>query len=224
MTSLKQWYFVTGTTTSSNSLYDDFQSGTYVLPEGSTSPNGKWIAKWNGYGQAGVKTVSGNNIFYEFPKASMLPSETHSNLVVSSKKFSDFTLDLDMNTFKQLRQSAPPNTWETAWVFWRYVDLYHHYYFVPKTNGIEFGKKDNNCNCEQQVFLKTASAPKVQLGTWNHIKISSIGKHTSVWVDGTKVIDMDDPSYNSAQMASGSVGLYNEDASVGFDNVRIGPP
>ena len=196
---------------------------TYYQKE-VTSPNGKWIAKWNGYGQAGVKTVSGNNIFYEFPKTSMQSGETHSNLVVTSKKFSDFTLELDMNTFKQLRQNAPPNTWETAWVFWRYVDLYHHYYFVLKTNGIEFGKKDNNCNCEQQVFLKTASAPKVQLGTWNHIKISSIGKHTSVWVDGMKVIDMDDPSYNNAQMASGSVGLYNEDASVGFDNVRIGPP
>jgi hypothetical protein len=224
MTSTKKWYFVTTSVTSSNNLYDDFQGGTYSLPEGGISPNGKWVDKWNGYGQAGVKTINGNNVFYEIPKTAIQPSTTHSSLVQTSQKFSDFTLELDMNTYKQLRQNSPPNTWETAWVFWRAVDLYHSYYFVLKTNGIEFGKKDTNCNCEEQVFLKTASTPKVQLGIWSHIKISSIGKHATVWVDGSKVVDMDDPSYNSAKMSNGYIGLYNEDASVGFDNVRIGPP
>ena len=224
LTSTKKWYFVTTSVTSSNNLYDDFQGGTYSLPEGGISPNGKWVDKWNGYGQAGVKTINGNNVFYEIPKTAIEPGTTHSSLVQTSQKFSDFTLELDMNTYKQLRQNSPPNTWETAWVFWRAVDLYHSYYFVLKTNGIEFGKKDTNCNCEEQVFLKTASTPKVQLGIWSHIKISSIGKHTTVWVDGSKVVDMDDPSYNSAKMSNGYIGLYNEDASVGFDNVRIGPP
>ena len=156
LTSTKKWYFVTTSVTSSNNLYDDFQGGTYSLPEGGISPNGKWVDKWNGYGQAGVKTINGNNVFYEIPKTAIEPGTTHSSLVQTSQKFSDFTLELDMNTYKQLRQNSPPNTWETAWVFWRAVDLYHSYYFVLKTNGIEFGKKDTNCNCEEQVFLKTA--------------------------------------------------------------------
>jgi len=187
-----------------------------------TSPNGKWLDKWNGYGQAGVKTVSGNNVFYQIPKASTKSSETHSGLVVSKQKFSDITLDIDMKTYKQTRQNSPPNTWEAAWVMWRWADLYHHYYFVIKTNGIEFGKKDTSCNCEKQIFLKTGTSPKLKLGAWNHVKISSIGMHTTIWVGGVKVVDMNDPSYNSAKMSSGFIGLYTEDASVGFDNVYIG--
>lgn len=79
-------------------------------------------------------------------------------------------------------------------------------------------------SCEQQVFLKTGSSPKLSLGTWDHIKISSIGKHTTIWVDGTKVVDMDDPSYSStADMSSGYIGLYNEDASSAFDKVTVTP-
>jgi Domain of Unknown Function (DUF1080) len=128
-----------------------------------------------------------------------------------------------MRTDKQLRQNSPPNSWETAWVNWRIADNFHAYYFVLKTNGFEFGKKDNNCSCEQQVFLKTGPFPKVELGVWDHVKISSIGKHTIIWVDGTKVVDMDDPTYNEAQMSSGLIGLYNEDSSVAFDNVYVYP-
>jgi 3-keto-disaccharide hydrolase len=129
-----------------------------------------------------------------------------------------------MRTDKQLRQNSPPNTWESAWVMWRFVDDFHHYYFVLKTNGIEFGKKDTACHCEEQVFLKTGSSPKLQIGSWAHLKISSVGKHTSIWVNGVQVVDMDDPSYSSTgDMSSGAVGLYNEDASVAFDKVSISP-
>ena len=105
--------------------------------------------------------VSGYNVFYQIPKASTRSSETHSGLVVSKQKFSDITLDIDMKTYKQTRQNSPPNAWEAAWVMWRWVDLYHHYYFVIKTNGIEFGKKDTSCNCEKQIFLKTGTSPKL---------------------------------------------------------------
>ena len=226
MITTKSWPFETTTTStfqtlSTSSLYDNFQGSTYSLKDGMTSPNGKWLDKWNGYGQAGVKTLSGTNVFYQIPKASTKSSETHSGLVVSKQKFSDITLDIDMKTYKQTRQNSPPNAWEGAWVMWRWVNLYHHYYFVIKTNGIEFGKKDTSCNCEKQIFLKTATSPKLKVGAWDHIKISSIGKHTTIWVDGVKVVDMNDPSYNSAKMSSGFIGLYTEDASVGFDNVYI---
>ena len=111
--------------------------------------------------------------------------------------FSDMTLELDMKTYKQLRQNSAPNSWESAWVMWRWTDLFHHYYFVLKTSGIEFGKKDTSCSCKQQVFLKTGPSPTLKIDTWNHVKISSIGKHTTIWLDGVKVVDMDDPSYSS---------------------------
>jgi hypothetical protein len=89
---------------------------------------------------------------------------------------------------------------------------------------IEFGKKDTSCNCEQQVFLKTGTSPTLKIDTWNHVKISSIGKHTTIWLDGAKVVDMDDPSYSkTADMSGGYIGLYKEDASSAFDKVTVTP-
>ncbi|HEX9318162.1 MAG TPA: fibronectin type III domain-containing protein [Nitrososphaeraceae archaeon] len=215
-----------GTTGSSGNgnMYDDFESGTYVISDGQKSPNGKWLNRYTSYGQMGVKTENGNNIFYEYPKASTQSGETHSSLALSTQKFSNAVIEFDMRTDKQLRQNSPPNTWEAAWVMWRFVDDFHHYYFVLKTNGIEFGKKDTSCHCEEQVFLKTENSPKLQLSSWAHLKISSIGKHTTIWVNEAQVVDMDDPSYSStSDMSSGSIGLYNEDASVAFDKVSISP-
>jgi hypothetical protein len=213
-------------TTSPNSgsgnVYDDFEGSTYKIGEGQQSPNGKWASKWTAGGEMGVKTENGNNIFYEFPQTSKQAGETHSSFAISTQKFYDMTLDLDMKTYKQLRQNSPPNTWESAWVMWRWTDLFHHYYFVIKTNGIEFGKKDTSCKCEEQVFLKTENSPKLQLGSWAHVKISAVGKHITIWVNGVKVVDMDDPSYSStADMSGGYIGLYNEDASTAFDNVAV---
>ena len=211
-------------TTATGNVYDDFQASTYKLTDGQKSPNGKWLSKWNAGGEMGVKTENGNNVFYGFPQTATSSGQTYSSFALSTQKFSDMTLELDMKTYKQLRQNSAPNTWETAWVMWRWTNLFHHYYFVIKTNGIEFGKKDTHCSCEQQVFLKTGSSPKLSLGTWDHIKISSIGKHTTIWVDGTKVVDMDDPSYSStADMSGGYIGLYNEDASSAFDKVTVTP-
>jgi len=206
-------------------LYDDFESGTYILSDGQKSPNGKWINKYNGFGQVGVKEESnGNNILYEFPQTSKQKGETHASLLLSTQKVSNGIIEFDMRTDKQLRINDPPNTWEAAWVMWRYVDDFHHYYFVLKTNGIEFGKKDTSCHCEEQVFLKTGNSPKLQIGSWTHVKISSIGAHTSIWLNGVLVVDMNDPSYSrTADMSNGLVGLYNEDAAVSFDNVSLDP-
>ncbi|MGB7675355.1 MAG: family 16 glycoside hydrolase, partial [Nitrososphaeraceae archaeon] len=184
-------------TTSTGNVYDDFQASTYKLTDGQKSPNGKWLSKWNAGGEMGVKTENGNNVFYGFPQTATSSGQTYSSFALSTQKFSDMTLELDMKTYKQLRQNSAPNTWETTWVMWRWTDLFHHYYFVIKTNGIEFGKKDTSCSCEQQVFLKTGPSPTLKINTWNHVKISSIGKQTTIWLDGVKVVDMDDPSYSS---------------------------
>ena len=214
----------TAGTSSPGNVYDDFQGGTYKLTDGQKSPNGKWLSKWNAGGEMGVKTENGNNVFYGYPKTATSPGQTFSSFALSTQKFSDMTLEVDMKTYKQLRQNSAPNSWESAWVMWRWTDLFHHYYFVLKTSGIEFGKKDTSCSCEQQVFLNTGTSPTLKIDSWNHVKISSIGKHTTIWLDGVRVVDMDDPSYSStADMSGGYIGLYNEDASSAFDKVTVTP-
>jgi 3-keto-disaccharide hydrolase/F5/8 type C domain len=209
--------------------YDDFENyGTYTLGDGQTSPNGKWKVAYTGFGSVGVQqaATTGNHYFFEQPKTAISQSETHASLVSTAQQYSNFEMDLDMKTVAQLRQNSPPNTWETAWVFWHYTDEFHYYALALKTNGLQIEKKDNdNHDDSAEIYLLDTPSPNVKLGQWQHLKIIHEGSstpHIQVWVDGAKVADfVDDQPASSAKLSSGYMGLYNEDAKVNFDNVNI---
>lgn len=206
----------------SRNVFDDFESETYQLKDGQKSPNGKWKDEYNGYGAAGVKSTSDGNIFFMYPKKSVLENETHANLVRTLKKFKNFDLTLDMKTERQLRQNNIPKTWEAAWIWFRYSDDFHHYYFVLKSNGYELGKKDNDKSEDKQIFLVTQSSnsTKLQLGDWQNVRIKMVDQHIQVWLNRSKIIDFTDNNATK-QLDSGNIGLYDEDALVAFDNVYI---
>jgi hypothetical protein len=205
-------------------LYDSFENDTYTLSDGQISPGGKWKAIYNGYGSSGVKNdSSGGYVFFMYPKTSTVRSETHASLVISTQIFSDFNLTLDVKTEKQLRQNSLPNAWETAWVFFRYSDTFHYYWFQVKPNGIELGKKDcDTCTdpIDGQISLKTASTPNLRIGEWSKWKINAKENQIEIWVDGIKIIDFIDHNI-SEKLSSGAIALYNEDAAVSFDNIYI---
>jgi hypothetical protein len=209
-----------------STLYDDFQSGTYSMSDGQPSPNGKWHNFYNGGGSSGVQNDgTGNNVFYMYPRTSTSPGQTYASAVETTQKFSNFELSLDVKTVKQLRQNSPPNAWEAATIFFRHTDTWHYYAFVVKPNGIEFDKKDcNTCTdpVEGQQFLVTAGSPTLKIGSWSNWKITAIGNHITITVDGNKIIEYIDNTMSS-KLGSGSMVLYNEDALAHFDNVNITP-
>jgi Domain of Unknown Function (DUF1080)/F5/8 type C domain/Bacterial Ig domain len=211
----------------SGSLYDNFEGGKYTLSDGKTSPNAKWLDNFNGFGSAGVQDdVTGtNNVFFETPAVSTSTSQTHSTLVTSTQKWGNLELDIDVKTVQQQRQNSSPNPWEVAWIFFRQTDTFHYYAFLVKPTGIEFDKKDcNTCtnSVQGQQFLVTASSPTLKIGGWSHWKITAIGNHITISVDGNKVIDYVDQTM-SQQLSSGAIGMYTEDANVNFDNIFVTP-
>ena len=219
----------TAALTTLTNLYDDFDgTATYTLADGQTSPNGKWQDIYNGYGAAGTRydwTGSGNKVFFMYPLTSTSPSKTSASLVVSTQSWLNFDMTMDTKTVKQLRLNSPPNPWETAWVFFRYTDTFHYYAFLVKPNGIELDKKDcNTCTnpVQGQQFLVTTSNPTLKIGMWSNWKISAIGNHIIITIDGNKVIDYIDQTM-SPQLARGSIAMYNEDAYAQFDNVYVTP-
>jgi hypothetical protein len=208
-----------------SNLYDNFEGNMYNLSDGQTSPNGKWFQAWTGHGKAGVVTIlsTGNEVFFAKPKASTSPQETHSSLTLTTKNWQNAEIHVKVRTKQQLRQNSAPNTWEAAWVMWRYVDSYHHYYFILKPNGIELGKKDNDRQAEEQVFLYTTGSPKLQLDKWSNWTIKMQGNHIQVYVNSLKVADYIDNTMSHTLSNPGAVGLYTEDAHVQFDDVYISP-
>lgn len=207
-------------------LSDKFDYPLYSLRDGQTSPNGKWLDVYNGYGSSGVESSFPRVNFWLSPKVSTSPSETHAAFVKSKDTFCNFAMTFDINTVKQLRKNSPANTWEVGWLFFRYVDGTHHYYLLVKPNGIELGKKDcDRCKVPvegDQVYLVTKSSPKLKMNTWNKAQVFMVGNHIKVNWNGDVVIDYVDKTMSS-KLASGSVGMYTEDAYVKFDNMVVSP-
>lgn len=215
---------------SADLLADDFEAH----PAGAWtdgSMHGVWRAVSNGYGETTIET-DGTRVLRQKPKASVKLDETHASLVLSNKTLSEpFELSLRMKTVAQLR-TPTPNAWEVAWVIWHYRDEGHFYYFTPKPNGWELGKVDNSkvdpagpdcvwpayMNCKYpgaQRYLATGSSPTFPVGSWYRARVQ-VGPTTKVYIDDklvTSFTDMETP------YTSGTVGLYNEDAHVEFDDV-----
>jgi hypothetical protein len=207
-------------------IYDDFDDGIYDLHMGAISPNGKWHGIADGYGAMGVETeADGNNVFFLNPKAAERKNDTYSSLVRSVNNFTDFELTLNIRTDKQLRLNDPPNSWEAGWVFFRYIDTFHYYWLVVKSNGVELGKKDCD-NCVNpfagQIFLKELESPTLQIGNWSTWNIQVIDNRIKVSIDGNQLIDYTDITM-SEKLRKGSIALYGEDADVVYDNVYITP-
>lgn len=207
-------------------MYDDFESLTYTLSDSNVSPNKKWVNVYNGGGSSGVRNdfkEANNNVFFMYPKAAKFANETYANLVITTTNFSNFNMSVDVKTEKQLRGNSSPNTWEVAWILFRYTDDFHYYWFVQKPSGIELGKKDcDTCTdpFDGQEFLYTNEIPTLKLGQWANWKISAIGNNFTVSINGTELVNFTDFDI-SPQLESGSIGFYDEDASVAFDNIRI---
>jgi len=213
-------------------LQDTFDTPYSFTSDGQTSPDGRWKIKY----LSGGKTAVANGELTTYPTAATT-GNTYSTLVMSTQTFKNFQLDVDMKTNKQLRTGAStygvngqgPQPWETAWLMWRYNDesprSTHHYYFMLKTNGFEFGKKDNapgDTTAEKQIFLKTASTPVVKIGTYQHITVKAVDYKFTISVNGTIVVDMTDPQiFDPTKMVQGLIGLYEEDCSASFDNVKV---
>ena len=94
-----------------------------------------------------------------------------------------------------------------------------------KNDGYEFGKKDNapgDSTIEQQIFLKTGQSPTVKIGSYQHITVKAVDFHYTILVDGQTIVDMTDPRVNDpSKMSGGLLGLYEEDSSASFDNIKL---
>ena len=204
---------------------DSFDTPYSFTQDGQVSPDGKWKMKY----LSGGKTEVANGVLTTYPAIATTSTKTFSTLVMSTQKFQNFQLDFDMRTNKQMRTGSPPKSWETGWIFFRYTDeaprSNHHYYFLLKNDGYEFGKKDNapgDSTIEQQIFLKTGQSPTVKIGSYQHITVKAVNFHYTILVDGQTIVDMTDPRVNDpSKMSGGLLGLYEEDSSASFDNIKL---
>jgi hypothetical protein len=206
------------TPTPTTTVYDNFPADYNLNTNGQLSPNGKWQLAYTGYnpsnpdndrGVSGVAALSSaipgtqyTRMFFAYPYSGVNTGGTNATLTISTAEFADFDHTVYMRTIKGMRSPTPKN-WEVAWLLFRFnlagftiADRgahFHHYYFLIHRDGhLEFGRKDNTQEWEEQTFLSTDQFVTYADGRWYKVRIKAVGFHIQIWIDDVLKIDMID--------------------------------
>jgi len=179
---------------------------------------GAWFVQFGGGGTVGIESNKTNTWMHLSPKAATAPDITHASLATTHSFAAPFQFQSKISTVKQLRTGSTPNAWEVAWVVWNYTDNDHFYYFIPKPNGWELGKRDPAYPGGQR-FLATGSNIKFPIRKNYVVDISQDSSNKiSVFVNSTKITSFTD---TENPYKSGMIGVYTEDAHIHFDDVLV---
>jgi hypothetical protein len=183
------------------------------LHEGSRF--GHWELRYHGYGCVTVEAhhasdASSDATLFMTPVAAQSAGDTHAPLVLGPSHGDEFTLKASVETVQHTRRGDTPNPWEVAWVVWQYQDDEHFYYFIPKPNGWELGKRDPAYPGGQR-FLATGTDRVFPIGRVHHVTVQQTGTLLTVAVDGVPLVQFRD---TERPYRAGRVALYAEDAAV----------
>ncbi len=196
-------------------LLEGIQVSGQCLSEGSSI--GSWYVRYTGFGCVGVGDDRDAVLLTLRPQSAQAPEDTHAALAVGPTLPARYTLSADVRTISQLRVNSPPNAWEAAWLVWSYLDDAHFYYFIPKANGWELGKRDPAYPGGQR-FLATGDWSSVAPGAWQSIQVAAGPGSMRVSVGGTPLVDFFD---EERPYTSGRLAMYSEDAEVQIRNVTL---
>jgi hypothetical protein len=196
---------------------DDFATAAATRCLRDHARAGPWYVASTGFGCVRVVDGPHGRHLRAAPLPSALPRETHAFLVTGPVLAAPLSYSLHVRTESQLRGGSPPNEWETAWVVWGYSDPRHFYYFVPRADGWELGKRDPSYPGGQR-FLASGSSPSFPLRRWVEIKVTQdAAARIEVRAAGRLVVSYVD---EERPYAAGKIALYGEDCEALFDDVR----
>ena len=178
------------------------------LDEGT--PFGDWQVRYHGYGCVGVEPLEGVAVLFMTPTEAVAGSDTHAPLTLGPAQASFFTATARFETLWQTRLDGAPNPWEVAWMVWHYQDDEHFYYFIPKPNGWELGKRDPAYPGGQR-FLATGTDRVYPIGRRYAVTVQQRGTLMTVHVDGEQVVQFRD---RERPYTAGRLALYSEDAAI----------
>ncbi len=185
------------------------------LTEGDTL--GSWQLRFSGYGCVGLTSGIGGTSLSMQPMVATGNEETHAPLLLGPLFGDRLMLTTRLETVQQLRRNGEPNAWEVAWLLWQYQDDEHFYYFIPKPNGWEVGKRDPAYPGGQR-FLATGTSQTFPVGHAYNVQITHRGNAFSVVVDGVTLTTFED---TERPYVSGRIALYSEDAEIKVHQVSV---
>jgi hypothetical protein len=181
---------------------------TPCLDEGT--PFGRWELRYHGYGCVALEPTAGDASLFMAPTEAEHEAITHAPLALGPAHGDRLLMRASVETLRQTRRGGAPNPWEVAWVVWHYQDDEHFYYFIPKPNGWELGKRDPAYPGGQR-FLATGTDRLFPTGQVYHVTVQQTGATITVSVNGAEVVRFRD---DERPYRGGRLALYSEDAAI----------
>ena len=174
-----------------------------------------WRVVFTGHGQV---TTPGQAIVLA-PKPATAPGITHAALVVSARKYGDFTATMTVRTLRQLRQGAAgaPHPWEVGWVVWHYTSNRSFYALTLEQRGWVLSKQDPAYRGDER-FLASGRTPGFPVGRAHRVQITQTGPTITIRANGHLLTQFTD---TKRPYLTGSIGLYCEDSLARFEAIHI---
>jgi hypothetical protein len=178
---------------------------------------GPWTLVFSGYGCAKVEGRGAGRRLHADASPRSKPDRPAALLLTGPR----LAAPLRLRARLQTESRVGPGPWKAAWLVWGYADRRHFYYFIPKPNGWELGKRDPAYPGGQR-FLASGRSPKTPLGRWAAVDVrQDEDGGLTVLLDGRKVASVRD---RERPYPAGRVGLYVEGAHAHFADVLAGRP
>lgn len=185
------------------------------LKEGSSL--GPWTVVFTGYGCARVEGRGRSRRLHADARPRSRPDRPMALLITGPRLAAPLRLRARLHTKGRVGREG----WKGAWLVWSYADRRRFYYFIPKPNGWELGKRDPAYPGGQR-FLASGRSPAVPLGRWADVEVrQEEGGRLSVSLDGRDLVSFTD---RERPYSAGRVGLYVEGAHAHFASVSGGRP
>lgn len=164
---------------------------------------------------AALESAHGKRVLVLSPAPATRADDTHSALAVTRRNYSaEYSFRGKVRTVKQLRVGSEPNSWESAWIVWNYVDISRFYYLAIKPNGWEVGKIDVEYTGGQR-FMASGETP-YEIGAWHNFEIRHHENYSTVFLNGVQLTTIRD---DERPYLGGKVGVYTEDAEIQLADV-----
>jgi hypothetical protein len=156
-----------------------------------------------------------SRVFVLSPKIATQSDKTHSALLITRQSYSgDYSFKGQIKTVKQIRTGSAPNSWESAWIVWNYIDISRFYYVAIKPDGWEIGKIDSAYQGAQR-FIASGETP-YKIGAWHDFEIRHKNDSATILLNGVELETIKD---GERPYLGGKIGIYTEDAEIQLRNV-----
>jgi hypothetical protein len=193
---------------------DEKERGFRFSKDDSGKVPAGWKAAQTGKGEGSVWKVVADDTApsktgYVLAQTAESPGAVFNICVAQDTEYQDLEISV---AFKAIRGKND----QGGGLVWRYQDASN--YYIARVNPLEDNFRLYKVVAGKRIQLDTKEHLKVPAGEWHRIKVKQQGDHIECFLDGEKMLDAKDDTFQKA----GKIGVWSKaDAQTYFDDLKV---